>query len=389
MSRRLAVLAGGLLLLFATPLCAQNAVSEETYGAGVHAFFSGDYRRAYDLLTSAITAGANDSRAHYFRGLSLLRLGREDEAKQDFQQGAKQEAKDIDRAYNVPKALERVQGAPRVMLERYRAEARILAFKRSEELRKARYEALRRDEERVLQQQATGAPGVKPGPVPPPPESSPIEVPGVKPVPAPIEKEPPAPGPAPEPAGKAKVAPPPTEPEANPFEPIKPSTAPTAPVKPPAGPTGPAKMPAPPAGPGKTSPPAVPPPTDVAPLPETTPVPAKKAASGVPAPDEDLFAPRTPGGKPPAGKIPGPAEPGPGIGQPPAGAEENPFAPKGAAGKAKSGTGKSGASGKTVGTKKTPAKKPANGAAGGADSGTPFIPDPPANDSGAAKKPGA
>jgi hypothetical protein len=114
------------------------------------------------------------------------------------------------------------------------------------------------------------------------------------------------------------------------------------------------------------------------------PLPAKKAASGVPAPDEDLFAPRAPGAKQPAG----PAEPGPGVGKQPSGEEENPFAPKGAAGKAKSPTSKPGATGKTPGIKKTPAKKSANGAAGDADSGTPFVPDPPSGDSGAGKKPG-
>lgn len=349
MSRRLAVLAGGLLLLCATPLRAQNPVAEEIYGAGVHAYFSGDYTRAYDLLTSAITAGANDPRAFYFRGLALLRLGREDEAKQDFQQGAKLEAKDLDRAFNVPKALERVQGPARLLLERYRADARILAFQRSEELRKARYEALRREEERVLLEQATGAPGVKPKPVPPRPEPSPVEGPGVKPIPAPVEKpvpapieaQPPAPGPEPGPAGKGKVPPPPPEPEPNPFEPVKPS----------AGPSGPAKTPASRAGAGKAVP-AVPPQADVAPPPAKAPTPAKKGASAIPAPDEDLFAPRGPSAKQPAGKMAGPPAPGPGIGQAPAGEEENPFVPKGAAGKPKSAAGKSGTSGNSGAAKK-------------------------------------
>ena len=41
-----------------------------------------------------------------------------------------------------------------MLLEQHRAEARLLAFQRSEELRKARYEAIRREESRVLQQQA-------------------------------------------------------------------------------------------------------------------------------------------------------------------------------------------------------------------------------------------
>ena len=76
MSRRLAVLAGALLWLSITPLYAQNPVSQETFGAGVHAYFSGDYRRAFDLLTSIIDTSADDPRAYYFRGLSLVHLGR-------------------------------------------------------------------------------------------------------------------------------------------------------------------------------------------------------------------------------------------------------------------------------------------------------------------------
>ena len=109
------------------------------------------------LLTSVIASAANDPRALYFRGLTCLRLGREDEAKQDFQQGGKLEAKDLERTYNVSRALERIQGPDRMLLEQFRAEARALEFQRAEQLRKDRYEALRREEERVLQQQAAGA----------------------------------------------------------------------------------------------------------------------------------------------------------------------------------------------------------------------------------------
>ena len=49
MLRRLAALSGGLLLLCTAPLYAQNAVSQEMYGAGVHAYFSGNYQRAHDV----------------------------------------------------------------------------------------------------------------------------------------------------------------------------------------------------------------------------------------------------------------------------------------------------------------------------------------------------
>ena len=58
------------------------------YGAGVHAYYAGDYSRAHELLTSAIgpAATTRDPRMYYFRGLCYLRLGRDEEAKQDFEQ---------------------------------------------------------------------------------------------------------------------------------------------------------------------------------------------------------------------------------------------------------------------------------------------------------------
>ncbi len=124
MSRRVAVLAGAMLALCVTPLFAQSAAPQETYGAGVHAYFSGDYHRAYDLLTSIIDTSTDDPRVYYFRGLAELPLGREYEAKQDFQQGAKLEAKTPERIREVAKSLERIQGPSRALLERYRVNAR-------------------------------------------------------------------------------------------------------------------------------------------------------------------------------------------------------------------------------------------------------------------------
>ncbi len=171
MFRRLAVLFGGFLLLCIAPSRAQEAVSSQMYGAGVHAYYAGDYSRAHELLTSAIgpAATARDPRMYYFRGLCYLRLGRDEEAKQDFEQGAKLEMSNTDETYNISKALERIQGADRQQLEQYRAHARLIAMQRAEEQRRARYEQLRRDEDRVLLNQSQ--PGsATPGPVPPPPE---------------------------------------------------------------------------------------------------------------------------------------------------------------------------------------------------------------------------
>jgi len=353
MLRRLAALSGGLLLLCSAPLYAQNPVSQEMYGAGVHAYFSANYQRAHDVLTSVIASAANDPRALYFRGLTYVRLGREDEAKRDFQQGAKLEAKDLERTYNVSRALERIQGPNRMLLEQFRAEARALEFQRAEQLRKARYEALRREEERVLQQQAAGAKSPTP-----PPEPPPAEGPGVKPAPAPVTKQPPAPGPEPVPAGKTKVPPPPTQPDENPFEAIKAAV------------------------PGKAAAPA----TEIAPPAEKSPAPAKKATVAVPAPDDtDLFAPPGPGAKIP---VAGPAEPGPTAGKKPAEEDVNPFAGSGTAAKSKSAPKKPGLSTKTPATKKASPKKAPKDAPEDADPGNPFVTDPSSDNGGAVKKTG-
>jgi len=162
MVRKLAVLVGGWFLLSAGPAAAQAPVSDQLYGTGVHAYFTGDHQRAKELLTSAIQTGGQDPRAWYFRGLACLKLQAPEDAKRDFQQGSKLESADQDRMYNISKALERVQGADRMVLEQYRAAARLKAHERAQQERKARYESLRREESRVLQQ-PPGAPPVPPG----------------------------------------------------------------------------------------------------------------------------------------------------------------------------------------------------------------------------------
>jgi len=104
-------------------------------------------------LTAAIAAGSRDPRVFYFRGLAYLKFGRTSEAEMDFQKGAELESRDINKYYNVGRALERVQGSDRQLLETYRVQARMAAYEESEKVRKARYEALKREESRVLQQQ--------------------------------------------------------------------------------------------------------------------------------------------------------------------------------------------------------------------------------------------
>ena len=158
MFRSIVVLVGGLASLWANSLPAQNVILGQKYGQGVHAYFSGDYSQAFEQLTAAIEGGSKDPRAFYFRGLSYLQFGRPQEAKQDFQKGADLESRDVNKFYDVSKALERVQGSARTELENYRVEARMAVMQQVENLRKARYEAIQREESRVLRDLPPAAP---------------------------------------------------------------------------------------------------------------------------------------------------------------------------------------------------------------------------------------
>ena len=150
MVRIVAPISYGLVLLLTATAWAQNSAVEELFGNGVHAYFSGDYVAAHGQLTSAIDAGSNDPRAYYFRGFCYMKLGREPEAKVDFARGAKLETGDTDHFYDVSKGLERIQGRPRLLLERQRSEARLLAQQELDHRRYDRYQRIRRAESQVL-----------------------------------------------------------------------------------------------------------------------------------------------------------------------------------------------------------------------------------------------
>ena len=81
-----------LLSFFTTAVVAQeDGVLNRLYGSGVHAYNSGDYLGAYNYLTAAIDTGLLDPRAHYFRGLCYLKLGRREQAEQEFTAAARRE----------------------------------------------------------------------------------------------------------------------------------------------------------------------------------------------------------------------------------------------------------------------------------------------------------
>jgi tetratricopeptide (TPR) repeat protein len=194
MLRRLALLAVALVLTSAAALPAQNAaMTAQCYGTGVHAYFSGDYNRAFELFNAAATSGVADPRVVYFRGLAQLRLGRSDEAKQDFQKASKLETADQERMYNVSRALERIQGGDRLLIEQYRGEARIVAFQKAEEMRKTRYEEQPINDARVAPKPLAPAFGEPPTPGAKTPPTTPTPAPTTPDVAPPADPAKPAP----------------------------------------------------------------------------------------------------------------------------------------------------------------------------------------------------
>ncbi len=128
MVRKFAFALLGLLAFTAGSARADEAVLDQLYGDGVHAFFSGDCAGAYMSLSTAIRDGSQDPRAFYFRALAEMRLGREPDAVADLQKGAALETADINGRFFVGRSLERIQGPTRAVLEQYREQARELAY---------------------------------------------------------------------------------------------------------------------------------------------------------------------------------------------------------------------------------------------------------------------
>ena len=146
---------------------AQDPVLSRLYGSGVHAYFGGDYVRAHEFLTRAIKLGMEDPRVYYFRGLTYLKLGRPEEADEDFRKGAELEARDFGIFLDVGRALERVQGRARLVIEKHRFAARAAAKERADRLRRERYGVERAQERDLLLQQGSPALGAPTNPHPP------------------------------------------------------------------------------------------------------------------------------------------------------------------------------------------------------------------------------
>ncbi|HEY5312768.1 MAG TPA: hypothetical protein VIK18_09620 [Pirellulales bacterium] len=142
MSRKLL---GAMVLasLLASSAAAEDPALEGFYGSGVEAYYTGDYVRAFNLLNAAVQAGTRDPRVYYFRGLAETFLGRTPDAHRDFEKGAAFESSETASVVDVGRSLERVQGPTRLLLERYRAGARLAAVAERQRQRVLRYGQVR------------------------------------------------------------------------------------------------------------------------------------------------------------------------------------------------------------------------------------------------------
>ncbi|GEM_PF-2636147 len=157
------------MVVLVGPAFGQDPVSMRSFGMGVHHYFSGDYRTAFDLFNTAIDLGTIDPRCYFFRGLCNKKLGRPFEAEEDFKKGAELEVADGSLLFNVSRALERIQGPPRLLIERHRLQARTQKAKVDAKIAEERYGAARAAQQRLLEQQAippTPPAGMLPQPSP-------------------------------------------------------------------------------------------------------------------------------------------------------------------------------------------------------------------------------
>ncbi|MCI0334995.1 MAG: hypothetical protein L0228_17445 [Planctomycetes bacterium] len=116
--------------MLTSPAAAQSREwgdASDLYGRGVHAYFAGRSSDADFYLSRALAVSPSDPRLFYFRGLSRLQSGRAEEARADMEIGASLEAKRPGR-FAVGTALARVQGVDRLLLEKFRQQARTAAM---------------------------------------------------------------------------------------------------------------------------------------------------------------------------------------------------------------------------------------------------------------------
>ena len=139
---------------------AQDAQHRVLYGQGVHAYYNGDYESAVRYLTATISKNTDDPRSYYFRGLANAKLGNDEASLADLKKGAAVEALDDRGVYKISTALQRIQGQPRLQIEKLRKQARLDLAAAAKVRLQARYEQQQNDEAAVLRKPAQTAPSI-------------------------------------------------------------------------------------------------------------------------------------------------------------------------------------------------------------------------------------
>ncbi|MDO5566723.1 MAG: hypothetical protein Q4G59_08700, partial [Planctomycetia bacterium] len=111
--------------------------SSSSYSQGVFQFYDGHFAEAEASFDAASKADPSDPRPYFFKGLCQSRQGDEVGSKDSLQKGAYLENTAKGRLYNVSRALSRVQGYERTMIEDTRRAGRI-AWRKLEEQKQIR-----------------------------------------------------------------------------------------------------------------------------------------------------------------------------------------------------------------------------------------------------------
>ena len=139
---------------------AQDAQHRVLYGQGVHAYYNGDYESAVRYLTATISKDTDDPRSYYFRGLANAKLGNDEASLADLKKGAAIEALDDRGFYKISAALQRIQGQPRLQIEKLRKQARLELVAAEKVRLQARYEQQQSDEAVALRKPAQTRPSI-------------------------------------------------------------------------------------------------------------------------------------------------------------------------------------------------------------------------------------
>jgi TfoX/Sxy family transcriptional regulator of competence genes len=131
-------------------LASSTEVKDRLYNEGVHAYFTGDYALCAAKMEKVIGPKLINPLPLYFRGLAQLQLKKTDKAGADFARAAKLEMAPTNKFYDVSRALLRVQGKSRAIVEQARQKARKLAKSECKKATSQFFEATRCEEGRVL-----------------------------------------------------------------------------------------------------------------------------------------------------------------------------------------------------------------------------------------------